>query len=125
MLIALRGFSYDGVAYEATAEPSLEADAVDGPSAGGMDSVALVEPASVYTRVVPAERPPRESYSDSSISAELHDEEEDPSDPAGALAAEAADGVAASDEADGSCDERDERGPRRGTVLQPGHGRTR
>ena len=110
-LIALRDFSYDGIAYEANAEPILGADAADGPSAGGMDSFTLVEPASVYMRVVPAERPPRDSYSYSSISAELHEEAEDHSDPAGALAAEAADGFAASDEADGSCEERDERTP--------------
>ena len=77
-LIALRDFSYGGVAYEANVELADAEDPVaDAPASDPMDSFTLVEPANVYMRVVPAERIPRDSYSYSSISAELHEEGED------------------------------------------------
>ena len=77
-LIALRDFSYGGVAYEANVEPADAEDPVaDVPASDPMDSFTLVEPANVYMRIVPVERAPRDSYSYSSVSAELHEEGED------------------------------------------------
>lgn len=109
-LIALRDFSYGGAVYEANAEiadaedpvadaPAAEADvesglvsahAGDAPASEPMDSFTLVEPANVYMRVVPAERAPRDSYSYSSVSAELHEEAEDHPEPAEVLISEVA-----------------------------------
>lgn len=81
-LIALRDFSYGGVVYEANAELADAEDPVaDAPVPEPMDSFTLVEPANVYMRVVPAERAPRDSYSYSSVSAELHEEAEDHPEP--------------------------------------------
>ncbi|MFR3451516.1 MAG: PD-(D/E)XK nuclease family protein [Collinsella sp.] len=71
-----------------------------------MDSFTLVEPANVYMRVVPAERAPRDSYSYSSVSAELHEEAEDHPEPAEALCAEAAGETAVSDGVEAPRDER-------------------
>ena len=81
-LIALRDFSYGGVVYEANAELADAEDPVaDAHVPEPMDSFTLVEPANVYMRVVPAERAPRDSYSYSSVSAELHEEAEDHPEP--------------------------------------------
>ena len=89
-LIALRDFSYGGVVYEANAAlADAEGPVADAPVPEPMDSFTLVEPANVYMRVVPAERAPRDSYSYSSVSAELHEEAEDHPEPAEAPIAEA------------------------------------
>lgn len=81
-LIALRDFSYGGVVYEANAELADAEDPVaDAHVPEPMDSFTLVEPANVYMRVVPAERALRDSYSYSSVSAELHEEAEDHPEP--------------------------------------------
>ena len=104
-LLALKGFVSGGVAYEPNAYVSegrlvagvpLPADAGASTEAAGEaeaasvsasdaapvpaeepDSFTVVEPGSVYRRVVPAARPARSSYSYSSISAALHAEGED------------------------------------------------
>ena len=104
-LIALKGFVSGGVAYEpnafvsegrlvagaplpadarASTEAAGEAEAASVPASDAApapaeepDSFTVVEPGSVYRRVVPAARPARSSYSYSSISAALHAEEED------------------------------------------------
>ncbi len=104
-LIALKGFVYEGAAYDANAciadgrlRPVEGPDAVacasatggaaDVADAGGCggraaasegepDTFTLVRPAPVFMRVVPAPRAPRSSYSYSSISAALHAEGED------------------------------------------------
>ncbi|WP_195419424.1 3'-5' exonuclease, partial [Collinsella sp. D33t1_170424_A12] len=124
-LIALKGFASGGVAYEpnayvsegrlvagtplpadagASTEAAGEAEAASVPASDAApvpaeesDSFTVVEPGSVYRRVVPAARPARSSYSYSSISAALHAEEEDRAAAAshasadeGALASEAA-----------------------------------
>ncbi len=97
-LIALRDFSYGGAAYEARVEPVDAGEpVVDAPEPEPMDSFTLVEPAGVRMRVVPAERGPRDSYSYSSVSAELHEEAEDHPELAGSARAEAADEAAVSD----------------------------
>lgn len=106
-LIALRDFSYGGVVYEANAELADAEDPVaDAPVPEPMDSFTLVEPANVYMRVVPAERAPRDSYSYSSVSAELHEEAEDHPEPAEAPIAEAAGETAVSDGVEAPRDER-------------------
>ncbi len=107
-LIALKGFSYGGIAYEANAV--IDGAAPDGvaPEPEGMDSFMLAEPASVYMRVVPAERPPRDSYSYSSVSAELHEEGEDRAQRAPSAGDGEAPGEAlAQDEVDGLREERE------------------
>ena len=109
-LIALRDFSYGGAAYEANAEPAdAEASVADAPAPEPTDSFTLVEPASVYMRVVPAERAPRDSYSYSSISAELHEEGEDRAAAAGAPEGDDIDEAVAPSEVDALRDEREER----------------
>lgn len=106
-LIALRDFSYGGVVYEANAELADAEDPVaDAPVPEPMDSFTLVEPANVYMRVVPAERVPRDSYSYSSVSAELHEEAEDHPEPAEAPVAEAVGETAVSDGVEAPYDER-------------------
>ena len=125
-LIALRDFSYGGAVYEANAAladaedpvadaPAAEADAESGfvsahagdaPASEPMDSFTLVEPANVYMRVVSAERAPRDSYSYSSVSAELHAEVEDHPEPAEAPVAEAVGETAVSDGVEAPYDER-------------------
>lgn len=91
-LIALKDFSYGGAVYEANVEPDDVGDPVaDVPASESMDSFTLVEPANVYMRVVPAERAPRDSYSYSSVSVELHEDAEGHPEPSGALGAEAGD----------------------------------
>lgn len=106
-LIALRDFSYGGVVYEANAALADAEDPVaDAPVPEPMDSFTLVEPANVYMRVVPAERTPRDSYSYSSVSAELHEEAEDHPEPAEASIAEAAGETAVSDGVEAPRDER-------------------
>ena len=106
-LIALRDFSYGGIAYEANAVIDGAASDAAAPAADGMDSFTLAEPASVYMRVVPAERPPRDSYSYSSVSAELHEEGEDRAQRApSARDGEAAGEALAQDEVDGLREER-------------------
>lgn len=109
-LIALRDFSYGGVAYEANVELADAEDPVaDAPASDPMDSFTLVEPANVYMRVVPAERIPRDSYSYSSISAELHEEGEDRAAPAGAPEGDDIDEAVVPNEVDALRDEREER----------------
>ncbi len=104
-LIALKGFVYEGAAYDANAciadgrlrpvegpdavacasATGGAADAADAGGCGGRaaasegepDTFTLVRPALVSMRTVPAPRAPRSSYSYSSISAALHAEEED------------------------------------------------
>ncbi len=104
-LLALKGFVSGGVAYEpnayvsegrlvagvplpadagASTEAAGEAEAASVPASDAApvpaeepDSFTVVEPGSVYRRVVPAARPARSSYSYSSISAALHAEGED------------------------------------------------
>lgn len=106
-LIALRDFSYGGAVYEANAEvANAEDPAADAPASEPMDSFTLVEPANVYMRVVPAERAPRDSYSYSSVSVELHEEAEDHPEPAEAPIAEAAGEAAVPDGVEASHDER-------------------
>lgn len=106
-LIALRDFSYGGVAYEANVEPAdTDAPVADVPASEPMDSFTLVEPANVYMRVVPAERGPRDSYSYSSVSAELHEEAEDHPEPAEGPIAEATEEAAVPDGVEASHDER-------------------
>lgn len=106
-LIALRDFSYGGVVYEANAALADAEDPVaDAPVPEPMDSFTLVEPANVYMRVMPAERAPRDSYSYSSVSAELHEEAEDHPEPAEAPIAEAAGETAVSDGVEAPRDER-------------------
>ena len=106
-LIALRDFSYGGVVYEANAALADAEDPVaDAPVPEPMDSFTLVEPANVYMRVVPAERAPRDSYSYSSVSAELHEEAEDHPEPAEAPIAEAAGEAAVSGGVEAPRDER-------------------
>lgn len=106
-LIALRDFSYGGVVYEANAALADAEDPVaDAPVPEPMDSFTLVEPANVYMRVVPAERAPRDSYSYSSVSAELHEEAEDHPEPAEAPIAEAAGETAVSGGVEAPRDER-------------------
>lgn len=106
-LIALRDFSYGGVVYEANAELADAEDPVaDAPVPEPMDSFTLVEPANVYMRVVPAERAPRDSYSYSSVSAELHEEAEDHPEPAEAPIEEASGEAAVSDGVEAPHDER-------------------
>lgn len=106
-LIALRDFSYGGVVYEANAALADAEDPVaDAHVPEPMDSFTLVEPANVYMRVVPAERAPRDSYSYSSVSAELHEEAEDHPEPAEAPIAEAAGETAVSDGVEAPRDER-------------------
>lgn len=106
-LIALRDFSYGGVVYEANAALADAEDPVaDAPVPEPMDSFTLVEPANVYMRVVPAERAPRDSYSYSSVSAELHEEAEDHPEPAEAPIEEASREAAVSDGVEAPCDER-------------------
>lgn len=106
-LIALRDFSYGGAAYEANAELTDAEDPVaDAPVPEPMDSFTLVEPANVYMRVVPAERGLRDSYSYSSVSAELHEEAEDHPEPAEVPIAEAAGEAAVSDGVEAPRDER-------------------
>ena len=106
-LIALSGFSYGGAVYEVNVELADAGDPVaDVPASESMDSFTLVEPANVYMRVVPAERGLRDSYSYSSVSAELHEEAEGHPEPAGALAAEVAGEAAVSDGVEASHDER-------------------
>lgn len=106
-LIALRDFSYGGVAYEANVEPvDTDAPVADVPASEPMDSFTLVEPANVYMRVVPAERGLRDSYSYSSVSAELHEEAEDHPEPAEAPIAEATGEAAVSDGVEAPRDER-------------------
>lgn len=106
-LIALRDFSYGGAAYEANAELADAEDPVaDAPVPEPMDSFTLVEPANVYMRVVPAERGLRDSYSYSSVSAELHEEAEDHPEPAEVPIAEAAGEAAVSDGVEAPRDER-------------------
>lgn len=77
-LIALSDFTYGGVAYEANVQVDCDdvASARED-AAEGLDSFTLVEPQRVNMRVVPAAPPVRDSYSYSSISAELHEEGED------------------------------------------------
>lgn len=106
-LIALRDFSYGGVVYEANAELADAEDPVaDAPVPEPMDSFTLVEPANVYMRVVPAERAPRDSYSYSSVSAELHEEAEDHPEPAEAPIEEASGEAAVSGGVEAPRDER-------------------
>lgn len=106
-LIALRDFSYGGVVYEANVEFADAEDPVaDAPVPEPMDSFTLVEPANVHMRVVPAERAPRDSYSYSSVSAELHEEAEDHPEPAEAPIAEAAGEAAVSGGVEAPRDER-------------------
>lgn len=106
-LIALRDFSYGGAAYEANAElADAEDPAADAPAFEPMDSFTLVEPANVYMRVVPAERGLRDSYSYSSVSAELHEEAEDHPEPAEVPIAEAAGEAAVSVGVEAPRDER-------------------
>ena len=104
-LIALKGFVYEGAAYDANAciadgrlrpvegpdavacasATGGAADAADAGGCGGRaaasegepDTFTLVRPALVSMRTVPAPRAPRSSYSYSSISAALHAEGED------------------------------------------------
>ena len=104
----MRDFSYGGIAYEANAVIDGAASDAAAPAADGMDSFTLAEPASVYMRVVPAERPPRDSYSYSSVSAELHEEGEDRAQRApSARDGEAAGEALAQDEVDGLREERE------------------
>lgn len=106
-LIALRDFSYGGVVYEANAALADAEDPVaDAHVPEPMDSFTLVEPANVYMRVVPAERGPRDSYSYSSVSAELHEEAEDHPEPAEGPIAEATEEAAVPDGVEASHDER-------------------
>ena len=106
-LIALRDFSYGGAVYEANAEvANADAPVADVPASEPMDSFTLVEPANVYMRVVPAERGLRDSYSHSSVSAELHEEAEDHPEPAKALIAEATEEAAVPDGVEAPRDER-------------------
>lgn len=106
-LIALRDFSYGGAVYEANAEIADAEDPVaDAPSSEPMDSFTLVEPANVYMRVVPAERAPRDSYSYSSVSAELHEEAEDHPEPAEVPISEVAGEPAVPDGVEAPRDER-------------------
>lgn len=106
-LIALRDFSYGGVVYEANAEFADAEDPVaDAPVPEPMDSFTLVEPANVYMRVVPAERAPRDSYSYSSVSAELHAEAEDHPEPAEVLISEVAGEATVPDGVEAPRDER-------------------
>lgn len=106
-LIALRDFSYGGVAYEANVElAGAEEMVADAPVPESMDPFTLAEPANVYMRVVPVERAPRDSYSYSSVSAELHEEAEDHPEPAEAPIAEAAGETAVSDGVEAPHDER-------------------
>lgn len=106
-LIALRDFSYGGVVYEANAALADAEDPVaDAPASEPMDSFTLVEPANVYMRVVPAERAPRDSYSYSSVSAELHAEAEDHPEPAEALISEVAGEATVPDGVEAPLDER-------------------
>ena len=77
-LIALSDFTYGGVAYEANVQVDCDDVASAREDAGAaLDSFTLVEPRSVFMRVVPAAPPARDSYSYSSISASLHEEGED------------------------------------------------
>lgn len=106
-LIALRDFSYGGVVYEANvALADAEDPVADAPVPEPMDSFTLVEPANVYMRVVPAERAPRDSYSYSSVSAELHEEAEDHPEPAEAPIEEASGEAAVSGGVEAPRDER-------------------
>lgn len=106
-LIALRDFSYGGVVYEANAALADAEDPVaDVPVSEPMDSFTLVEPANVYMRVVPAERAPRDSYSYSSVSAELHEEAEDHPEPTEAPIEEASGEAAVSGGVEAPRDER-------------------
>ena len=106
-LIALRDFSYGGVVYEANAALADAEDPVaDAPVPEPMDSFTLVEPANVYMRVVPAEHAPRDSYSYSSVSAELHEEAEDHPEPAEAPIEEASGEAAVSGGVEAPRDER-------------------
>lgn len=117
-LIVLRDFSYAGTAYEANAEvadvegPAAEDLAAEvttesGPASAPLDSFTLVEPSSVRMRVVPAPRTPRDSYSYSSISAELHEEGEDRAVSAVPLEVGGAEEAVAPDEVDALREERD------------------
>ena len=106
-LIALRDFSYGGIVYEANAELADAEDPVaDAHVPEPMDSFTLVEPANVYMRVVPAERAPRDSYSYSSVSAELHEEAEDHPEPTEAPIEGASGETAVSDGVEAPRDER-------------------
>lgn len=106
-LIALRDFSYGGAVYEANAEIADAEDPVaDAPVPEPMDSFTLVEPANVYMRVVPAERAPRDSYSYSSVSVELHAEAEDHPEPAEVLISEVAGEATVPDGVEAPRDER-------------------
>lgn len=106
-LIALRDFSYGGAVYEANAALADAEDSVaDVPASEPMDSFTLVEPANVYMRVVPAERVPRDSYSYSSVSTELHAEAEDHPEPAEVPISEVAGEAMVPDGVEASRDER-------------------
>ena len=106
-LIALRDFSYGGAVYEANAElADAEEPGADAPVPEPMDAFTRVEPANGDMRVVPAERAPRDSYSYSSVSAELPEEAEDHPEPTEAPIAEAAGEAAVSGGVEAPRDER-------------------
>ena len=75
-LIACRDFMFAGVEYPANVEVGESAAPADAP-AEGPDSFTLVWPKPVDCTVMPAERPARDAYSYSSMSAALHEEGED------------------------------------------------
>ena len=105
-LIALGDFSYEGEFYSKTvnddeddaAKSAETADTVGeelSPASSPLDTFTLVYPAEVSFRVAPASRPPRDSYSYSSVAAALRvpgeDHEESPVGglPAGSAAVDA------------------------------------
>ncbi|WP_239462290.1 UvrD-helicase domain-containing protein [Enorma phocaeensis] len=86
--LPLDGFTFAGVPYEGVEKPGA-AGGHDGPTSGSdaagglpdddgpMDTFTLVEPARAPVRTVPAAKPPRVSYSYTSMAAALHGEGED------------------------------------------------
>ena len=81
-LIALGDFTYEGISYEKTVDDeSVGTDASDAealsPSSGPLDTFTLVYPVAPEYRIAPIARPPRDSYSYSSVSAALHEAGED------------------------------------------------
>ncbi len=87
-LVALRDFVYGGEGYQATVSAGEGDEGASAPIDVGDDAVrdeeadsfTLVHPASLTHRTAPAARPPRASYSYSSIAKELHAEAEDRED---------------------------------------------
>ena len=100
-LTALRDFTYRGEPYEADPEAAAcaaagggeRADAADGEVP---DTFTLVWPRPVRARLAPAARPPRTSYSYTSLAAALHEEGEDRAAAPARDADDAADALAAS-----------------------------